>query len=80
MHAYIYVCIRSCANVKTFLAYLFKKIDNVNKNFSGNPSKVIQDRIALVERHFGEICQSVGGYVRTLAKLRNKGKHRSMSS
>ncbi|KAK3864079.1 hypothetical protein Pcinc_030198 [Petrolisthes cinctipes] len=45
---------------------------SLNKVHS-NQMKFIQDRISGVEKHFGEICTSLGAYTRKTAKLRDKG-------
>ncbi|XP_042891592.1 protein FAM92A-like isoform X2 [Penaeus japonicus] len=38
-----------------------------------NQTKFIQERIAGVEKHFGQICTSLGAYTRKTARLRDKG-------
>lgn len=38
--------------------------------------KFIQDRIGKVELQFGDICRATSAYVRHIAKLRDKGRHR----
>ncbi|XP_062615893.1 CBY1-interacting BAR domain-containing protein 2-like [Saccostrea cucullata] len=40
---------------------------------SENKVKLIQERINLVERHFGQLCDDVASYTRKCARLRDKG-------
>ncbi|XP_066964925.1 CBY1-interacting BAR domain-containing protein 1-like isoform X3 [Macrobrachium rosenbergii] len=46
--------------------------DNLNKVHS-EQYKFIQERISGVEKHFGNICTTLGSYARKTAKLRDKG-------
>ena len=41
---------------------------------SETQAKDIQDRVARVERHFGDMCTNFGAYSRKVAKLRDKGE------
>ncbi|XP_022345487.2 CBY1-interacting BAR domain-containing protein 2-like isoform X2 [Crassostrea virginica] len=48
------------------------------KRMMGGPSsetkaKLVQDRISLAERHFGQLCDDVASYTRKCARLRDKG-------
>lgn len=42
--------------------------------FSETKAKIIQDRISLAERHFGQLCDDVASFTRKCARLRDKGK------
>ncbi|XP_047502341.1 LOW QUALITY PROTEIN: CBY1-interacting BAR domain-containing protein 1-like [Penaeus chinensis] len=46
--------------------------DNLSKVHT-NQTKFMQERIAGVEKHFGQICTSLGAYTRKTARLRDKG-------
>lgn len=46
--------------------------NNLNKVHTSQ-TKFIQERIARVEKHFGQICTSLGAYTRKTARLRDKG-------
>ena len=48
----------------------FKKI----YYFSATQSRMIQDRIAKVETHFGDLCSSIAAYGRKESRVRDKGK------
>uniref|UniRef100_A0A0L8G445 Uncharacterized protein n=1 Tax=Octopus bimaculoides TaxID=37653 RepID=A0A0L8G445_OCTBM len=37
-------------------------------------SKFVQDRLAHVEKYFGDLCVSFNSYTRKTAKIRDKGK------
>nr|XP_011422461.2 protein FAM92B-like isoform X1 [Crassostrea gigas] len=41
--------------------------------FSETKAKIIQDRISLAERHFGQLCDDVASFTRKCARLRDKG-------
>ena len=41
---------------------------------SETQAKDIQDRVARVEKHFGDMCTNFGAYSRKVAKLRDKGE------
>ncbi|KAK2146596.1 hypothetical protein LSH36_595g02012 [Paralvinella palmiformis] len=47
--------------------------DKLLKQVRENTSKFIQQRIASVEKHFGDMCQGLGNYHRRLCKIRDTG-------
>uniref|UniRef100_A0A0P4WLQ7 Uncharacterized protein n=1 Tax=Scylla olivacea TaxID=85551 RepID=A0A0P4WLQ7_SCYOL len=51
---------------------MFGSSNSLNKVHSGQ-MKFIQERVAGVEKHFGQICRALAAYAKREAKLRDKG-------
>lgn len=49
-------------------------LKRLSKFCSETKAKIIQDRISLAERHFGQLCDDVASFTRKCARLRDKGK------
>ncbi|ROT72697.1 putative protein FAM92A1 isoform X3 [Penaeus vannamei] len=52
---------------------MFSSSSNNLSKVHTSQTKFIQERIAGVEKHFGQICTSLGAYTRKTARLRDKG-------
>lgn len=52
--------------------------DKVLKQISQNQAKFMQDRITIVQKHFGNLCETFGGYARALCKVRDNGDRVAM--
>ncbi|XP_063614897.1 CBY1-interacting BAR domain-containing protein 1-like [Penaeus indicus] len=52
---------------------MFSSSSNNLSKVHTNQTKFMQERIAGVEKHFGQICTSLGAYTRKTARLRDKG-------
>ena len=51
-----------------------QKLINCSLNrFSESQSRLIQERIAKVETHFGDLCSSIAAFGRKESRVRDKG-------
>lgn len=59
--------------MKSLRLIMFSSSSNNLSKVHTSQTKFMQERIAGVEKHFGQICTSLGAYTRKTARLRDKG-------